>query len=164
MNRRLFIVALLATLSGCGFHLRGSVSLPMVMERTLVTGVASYGELAREIEAGLLQGEAQRVADGAQATARLSVVRDEFDRRVLSVDAGGKVSEYELNYQLTFSLHDAEGRLLLGEQTVSLSRDFAFDSASVLGKGEEETLLRSELRRAAVQQMFRRLHHVKLGG
>ncbi len=164
MTRRLLILSLLGLLTACGFHLRGSVTLPEVMARTHIAGVDRYGALAREVEASLTAGGAQRVETAAEATARLVISREGAERRVLSVDASGKVSEYELYYQLVFSLYSAEGKTLLVDESVSLSRDFAFDADNVLGKGEEEELLRGELMRGAVRQMFQRLRRVGQGG
>ncbi len=81
-------------------------------------------------------------------------------RRVLSVDSSGKVSEYELQYELLFSLHDGQGENLISNQRISQQRDYQFDEAAVLAKGEEERRLFDFMRRMSIQSLMRRLQAV----
>lgn len=153
----------LALLSACGFHLRGAVTLPLQMERTQLLGVDARSALAEEIAAALEDAGARVVA--SDATAQLIISGEREARRLLSVGSTGRASEYELSYQFSFELRapptDDAGKVshvvLLPQQTVSLNRDYAFDPANVLGKGEEEALLLREMRTFAVRQMLLRL-------
>ncbi len=146
----------LLLLSGCGFHLRGTYELPEVMEATLVSGIGPGHPLAVEIRQALDSADAAVVDDVAQATAQLQIQREGFSQRVLSVDTTGRVSEYELSYQVRYRLLDAQGNELVAMQAVEFTRDYDA-SGNVLGAGEEADRLREDMLRLAVRQMLRQL-------
>ncbi len=162
----LSLVTCYLSLVSCGFHLRGAVTLPPQMERTQLLGVEARGPLAAEITAALEDAGARVVA--GDATAQLVISGERQARRLLSVGSTGRASEYEITYRFSFELRaPAEAAeagakpavvVLVPQQTVSLNRDYAFDPNSVLGKGDEESLLVREMRTFAVRQMLVRLH------
>ena len=59
-------------------------------------------------------------------------------------------TEYEVFYTITYSL-DSGSNVLLPPQTLTLTRDYTYDSTLVLGKAREEELLRD----AIVQDLVR---------
>ena len=75
-------------------------------------------------------------------------------------DISGKVSDYLLNYSVTFSLTAADGKVLLPSQVIKLQREYTFDKLNVLAKEREDEFLRREMRRDAVQQILRLLARV----
>lgn len=151
-------LVVLATLSACGFQLRGAmdIELPPIMDRTLVRGTAPYSDLGNAVEIGLEQVGAGLAASPELATAFLDL-DERFQRRVASIGNDGRVNEYELHYRLRFVLRDADEDPVISEQDIDLYRSYAFDPDQVLAKSNEEALLRDEMMRAAVAQMLRRL-------
>lgn len=148
------IISLVTVLAACGFHLRGAVQIPPAMERTYLSGTPREGELAAEIE-GVLTGSGGDLVDRLEtASAELVIQNEDFDRRVLSVDSRGKVSEYELIYRLGFLLRGSDGEVLAPARDIKIFRSFAFDPENVLGAGDEEAALRKQMRSDAVRQMF----------
>lgn len=152
----LFPLTISLLLSGCGFHLRGAVELPAVMERTYVAGGAG-SDLYYELENALLAAGAEVVDSADSATGVLTLQRQRIDRRVLSVDTQGRAAEYELALQVAFSLRDSAGKLIADNERVSIVRDYSFDPDNVLSKSDEEEALRKEMYRLAVAQMMRRV-------
>lgn len=147
----------LLLLSGCGFHLRGSVELPAALESLYIAGTPSDGELAVAIEIALASNGGQRAADRETATAVLAIEDERFTRRVLSVDSSGKALEYELNYRLAYTLYSVEGKELVAYQRIEQQRDYLYDAGNVLGMSDEEQALRETMRRSGVNRMLQRL-------
>lgn len=110
-------------------------------------------ELTQTLEsAGVdLNGDAELV---------LLIHNEKQGRRVLSVGSSGKVNEYELQYELLFSVRDKQGEYLLDNERITQQRDYEFDEAAVLAKGEEEQRLFDFMRRMSIQSLMRRLHAV----
>jgi LPS-assembly lipoprotein len=157
MTRSAPVLLLSLLLAGCGFHLRGQLDLPRPLEAAYISGVPRSSPLAQEV-AFIVTGAGGRVVDDpAAASGRLAILGEDYDRRVLSVDSSGKVSEYELRYAIRYALHGPDGAVIVPEQSVSGTRSYRFDPVNVLGTGEEEAVLREELRRQTVTQMLRRL-------
>lgn len=151
------ILLLALTLSACGFHLRGQVNLPPEMARTHIQGLGQYSDLGRDLRR-LLEGSGTEVVESAeQATAILDVVDNQAFRRVLSVQGGGKVQEYELIQRLVFSVRTTDGRVLLEPQRLELAREYLYDRNDPLASGSQEAEIRTEMRRDIAQLVMLRL-------
>ena len=160
---RLILVSALLLLSGCGFHLRGNIDLPPGLQQMHVQGV-KHSPLGRELRRSLKGSGVAVVSDLKAAQVILKVSTPAFERRLLSVSgASGKVAEYELIYTLNISLHDRKGQTLLASQTVRQLRDYTFDRDSVLGKSNEESRLKADMRRDLVRQILTRLKAYRRG-
>lgn len=153
----------LAFSAGCGFRLRGEVTLPPEMSRTYVQGGPS-SELVRQLRARLTASGADVVGEIERAGAVLVIERERWGRRVLSVGRDAKVAEYELSYSVSFSVRQREAGLLVPSQQVVLVRDYRFDPNNVLGKSDEASLLRDEMRRDMVTTMLRRIEYARRTG
>ena len=155
MFLRIVALASMLAAAGCGYQLRGAVSLPSDLDAIHVDGPPGIG--AALVQA--LEGGGGRIASTRDSTSALLQLSDErFDRRVLSVDPNtGKEREFELAYRVTFRLTGGDGKELVSTQTVSLLRDYVFDPDTLLGAGREQDILRAEMRRDAAGQVVRRI-------
>ena len=141
---RLTIFAPLTLLAGCGFHLQGAFTTPPAMERTYIATSDHRSLFYRELHATLESAGVQLVDNPESATATLAISFDETDQRVLSVSARNVPTEYEVYYTIEYAL-DGGTESLLELQTLTLTRDYTYDSTLVLGKGREEDLLREAI-------------------
>lgn len=153
--RNIVLAAAIVTAGGCGYQLRGSVSLPPDLGPIHVAG-------PRDLSAAVIQlldgaGVQVESADGS-ADVLVRLGNEQFNRRVLSVNPQtGKESEFELAYRVTFEVTRAEGEVLVPRETVSLLRDYVFDIDEVLGKSREQSVLQDEMRRDAASRIVRRI-------
>lgn len=151
------LLLFLALLSACGFHLRGEAQLPPQMARTYVQGLGQYNDLGRDIRR-LLEGSGVEVVETPDtASAILKVIENRTARRVLSVRASGKVSEYELVHRFVFSLKATDGTTLIEPQELELNREYLYDRNDPLSSGGEETAIWEEMRRDIAQLVMLRL-------
>jgi LPS-assembly lipoprotein len=148
--RPVLLILVTASLAACGFHLQGAFTTPTGMERTYIAASDQYSLFLREFEAQLRSAGVEITDTAADATATFTISFDDTSQRVLSVSARNVPTEYEVYYTLTYSL-DAGATNLMPEQTLTLTRDYTYDSTLVLGKAREEELLRD----AIVQDLVR---------
>ncbi len=151
-------------LSGCGFHLRGSVTLPPVMAVTYIqdsrpaTRISSkLGYALRKHDITVTDQIDSPLPDSAAATAILVLSGERFNQRLLSSGSSTLVKEFQLNYSITFELKDPDGKSLLARQTVHTSREQTFNETQVLAKSSEQETLQQEMMADAVRQILRRL-------
>jgi len=144
-------------LAGCGFHLRGSADLPAAMSVTYIKGVRPFGTLADDFTTALrLRG--LKVTDREEfATAVLNITQNTSEKLVLSVDTDGNVLEYEIRQSIRFAVVTSNGRPVVADQAVSLSRDYIFSSMDVLGKQREEQVVRATLQENLVNLAMLRI-------
>jgi len=157
----LIIVTALAVVSGCGYRLAGKADLDPVFESTHVSYQGRGHAMAELIEKQLEVNQYQLVS-AEKATALLEVLYETTDREILSVDEDGKVREYELILSVGVDVKDSEGRKLMRNQEIRLTRDFLFDINDVLGKGSEEQAIYQEMRADAARLILYRLQAVSL--
>jgi len=141
---RLATIALLVVLTGCGFQLQGAFKAPAEMQRTYIATSDRLSLFYRDLHAALKSSGVTLVDSSATATATFEISFDETDQRVLSVSARNVPTEYEVYYTVEYGLIAGE-KNLLEYQTLTLTRDYTYDSTLVLGKGREEELLREAI-------------------
>ena len=142
------------TLAACGFHLRGTATLPF---ETIYVPGATAG-IALDLKRNIVAGTGTRVLDDAKgAEAQLQFSEESRRKEILSLTSGGRVSEYRLIYRVRFQVSDSKGVDFLAPSTVTLTRDMTYDDTQVLAKETEEQLLFRDMQADMVQQIMRRI-------
>lgn len=157
----LFFVSLM--LVSCGFHLRGSQDLSVVLPEVQLDGVNQHSDLGRDLIQALTSS---KVAVVDESSVILDITQNNITKRVLSVDSAGRANQYELNYQLGFTLQkkieteDNKQKFvdLMKAQIISEKREYLFDANLVLSKTGEEVTLNNDMRQSAILQLLRRLN------
>ena len=152
-----FIVLLVFAVTGCGFHFRGAYKLPSQMANTFVKSKDDNSELIRVLKRSLKASDVNIVDSAQQSGAMLSIVDEQQKKRVLSVDARGRAREYEISYQVSFSVKSNEDDFLIEQQKIKLQKNFLFDAQDVLGKDREEATLVKDMQQDMVRLIMLRL-------
>lgn len=156
----LALVLFLATLSGCGFHLRGDRALGARVG-TLYLETPGAAEVGQELRRQLAINSIRIVDERAAAKLAVTVAREQFATRVVSIDPeSGKAREYELGFRAELSVAHPDGRRVIADEPIDLLRDYTFDETAVLGKSSEETLVRRQLIEDAADTILRRVEAV----
>ncbi|HYG42409.1 MAG TPA: LPS assembly lipoprotein LptE, partial [Bordetella sp.] len=92
-----------------------------------------------------------------QAQAILQMVRNQRSLREVSLNAQGRVEEYELSIEFTFRLISNQGAAILPDTTLSVYREMPYDDQVVQAKqGQIESLYQS-MQQSLVSRLLRRL-------
>jgi LPS-assembly lipoprotein len=154
---RLAMLVIAATLvSGCGFQLRGTATLPFD-----TISVPSETPLAIDLQRNIASGTNAKVVpqtDNPQAI--LALLSEARDRLILSLNANGQVTEYELRYLVGFRVYSPKGTDFIPSSQIVLRRPITFND-QVLAKEQEAELIYREMQQDMVQLIMRRLAAVK---
>jgi LPS-assembly lipoprotein len=145
-----------ALLAGCGFQLRGASHLPEVMSRTYIDSQDRYSEFDRALRERLKANGATVTESRRDATAVVRIRKDATGQRVLSVSAQNKPQEYEVFYDVQYSV-ETPAKELISTQTLELTQDYSYQESAVLAKQREEQTLREALARDLANLVLRRL-------
>lgn len=168
----LFLISFLTV--SCGFHLRGSQDLSVVLPEIKIQGVNKHSELGRDLYRALTTANVN-ILD--ESNTILNITQNNISKRVLSLDSAGRANQYELSYRLSFSLTEkVQNESLMSErvksdikqqaskyidliatQNIHEKREYLFDANLVLAKVDEETRLNNDMRQSAILQLIRRL-------
>lgn len=153
------IVVCLMLLSACGFQLRGVTELPKIYDRVYLVD-KGYSDIAIPLAQALKSSGSQIVAQTASSTAVVSLLSRGIQRRALNV-GGKEIREYELQLNVTFAVQNHKGKQLADPQTITVLRTYRNDPNDVLGKENEEQIIRDEMNRMAVDRILRRLKKIQ---
>jgi len=147
-------------LAACGFQLRGSATLPF---STLYVQAPPTSQFATDLRRAVRSGSGTRIAERPeQAEVVLHILSELQEKQILSLTGGGRVSEYQLRYRVSFRLTDSKNREHIPASEIVLRRDYSYNDSQALGAESEEALLYRDMRSDAVSQMVRRLQAAKL--
>ena len=146
-----------ATLTGCGFKLRG----PQVyrFNSIFINAPASalVAELSRAIQSNGDVRVLTDVKERANAQVVMDVQNDQREKTVVGVTSSGQVREFQLRIRFKFILRGQSGKDLLPETEILQQRDISFNETAVLSKEVEEAVLYRNMQSDIVQQITRRL-------
>jgi LPS-assembly lipoprotein len=157
--RHLLLILTLTMIASCGWHLRGVTPLP---EGYRIVHLSGYENTdLHQTLAGQLRFNGAVVTSSA-GDAPVLIVLSEYDveKRTLSVNSLGQVSEYELNGYLTADIE----RQLDGQKhqiTVHARRTLQNDVNNVVATQQEEQTLRADLDSDLRTRLLRRLQKLE---
>lgn len=148
----LTLLLLTAALSACGWQLRGA---PV----SLALGSVSLSGGSFDIKDILTEAlESSDITVNQQASYRLKLEGERFDRRTVAVDAQGRTAEIELNYYINWRLHDQQGEALTEKGRVNLIRHVHYDPDNTTASSDEERATKEAMYEDAAWQILRQLN------
>jgi LPS-assembly lipoprotein len=162
MVRTVAALLVAASLTACGFQLRGSNGNYNIPFHSLYLSFSDNSALGTELKRNLRANDHVKIVDKAdEAEAQFLVLSETRNKSILSLNSLGRVREYLLSYSLSFTVRDAKGNVLLAPTEITLHRNMSFDETQVLAKEAEEALLYRDMQGDLVQQIMRRLAAIK---
>ena len=147
-------------LAACGFQLRGTATLPF---DSIYVQAAPASQLATQLRQAVLAGSSTRIAERPEeAVVILQILSELQEKQILSLTGGGRVSEFQLRYRVSFRLTDSKNREHIPASEITMRRDFTYNDSQALAAESEEALLYRDMRSDAVSQLLRRLQAAKL--
>lgn len=143
-------------LTACGFHLKGVSPLPF---DTLYTNIADNSAFGAAVRRAVIASSPNTrfVTERKQAQAQLIQLLNRRNLRELSIDAKGRVEEYELTLEFSFQLLDAKGRIILPPTTLHALREIPYDDTVVQAKQGEIENVFDEMQQSLVSRIVRHL-------
>lgn len=154
--RMLACIALCVLLAACGFRLKGVSPLPF---NTIYTNIGENSAFGANIRRAIVASSPHTrfVSEPKQAQARLMQLSNNQSLRELSIDAQGRVEEYELNLVFVFQLTDAQGHIILPPTTLQSVREIPYDDSQVQAKQGEIDTIFQDMQQSLIQRVVRHL-------
>lgn len=158
-----FVFAVMAlvimTSAGCGFKLQGSYSIPSQLSHLSLDSQDQYSELTRLVSERLRLNSVTVEHNNSKLPV-LNLLNDSLQRATLSLYPTGNVAEYELIYQVKFTvtLPKQEAQPF----SVEIRRDYLDDPRTALAKSREMELLLHEMRIQAADAIVQKLASIEI--
>jgi LPS-assembly lipoprotein len=152
-----FAAALIGiALTACGFHPRAKLDLPDTLGPVRVQTANPYSEIGLELATALTRAGAVAATDD-QPSAVLKITQEQITNAPVAVDQFARVREYITRYRVDFVLLGVDGTPVIEPQSITLSREYDFDSSASAGSPAEQELIAHELRRDMEAAILRRI-------
>lgn len=156
---RLVVFALIsASLTACGFHLRGNIPLSASVKNMYLN--APDGTFKDQLEERLTQAGVVLSDTKVDADVVLLVTKALSDRSVGTLDDRGKVDSYNLRLNVIYRLDNAAGDVLRASTNLSETRQYNFNPEQVVQSESEEADLLVGMEEAIALRILRQLSSI----
>jgi len=140
----------IASVSGCGFHLLEPHPLGPDLHVSVLNQSAPLVSRSLTQELQLRQ----ITTEGAEPDVEIMLRAERVDNRLLAIDTDLSAAEFQLEHSLEVSA------VTNGERSewhnFTATRDYTYDESNVLGKSQEQLLIRQTLREELAQRIVER--------
>ena len=145
--KELLILGLILMISACGFQLRGDIRANFD-SISISGGTSSFNKtLQRKFrQAGI------SIESKAEAEKIVEIIENKFTKKILTLTGTGAVSEYQLDYVVTYRFKSKDGPWN-SPVTIEASRNYTYDDSDILAKDEEEKRLISGMEDQLIKTM-----------
>ncbi len=147
--RATILVALVLLLGACGFHLRGSGSIPEIYHHLQVKAPKD-SLLTKWLRAELI-GLQVKLDEPNTPILHILAIRPTRQELV------GSLTEITIGIEVDFRMEDAQGDPLTATRTIISHRSFQYNQNTVGIPSQQEDLLQTDLYQGAAQQIVRQL-------
>ena len=145
--KELSILGLILIISACGFQLRGDIQANFD-SISISGGTSSFNKtLQRKFrQVGIT------ITNASEAEKIVEIIENKFTKTILTLTGTGAVSEYQLDYNVTYRFKSNDGPWNL-PVTIEASRTYTYDDSDILAKDEEEKRLVSGMEDQLIKTM-----------
>lgn len=155
----LLILLCCFVLTSCGFHLRGTFSIPPLLKIIRICPEEPFDPFQRVLRQTLKTNEITIMP--AQCTdtkaAVLTLSQQAFTERVVGYGSDIQADRAVLQFSVTYQVQHPDGKTLLAEGVVRVERDLPLNPNVVLGTDNERNRVKNELLNDAALTLIRQL-------
>ena len=134
----------LLILSGCGFELQNTGNLNEKIDSVYIQTLDPYSSFFRSIK-DALRNNGVMISDKRDEASYVLVIKEDISSdRILSISAKNTPMEYELAYQVVWSLFKGNQEIISDIKHIE-TQDYSFDQNQLLGKRKEAEYLNDSL-------------------
>lgn len=158
MFKRGLLLSLICLITACGFKLRGTADLPSWLNQVAVVIQNAHRDLGPMLKDQLQAYKIALASSPGDASYLLIIEEDRSQQQITSVSASTTPRQYQMFYSVKFKLIARNGKVMVPDSLVTVTRQLTVNNDRILGSDAEETTIYKEMRRDAVMQIISRLN------
>ena len=146
-------------LLGCGFELQNTTNFTGKLETLYIQTADPYTVFYRTLRREMANHGVEIVTESTSSNFALIIYQDESNQRILSVSARNTPREYEVYYQVEWSLVKGN-QVIIQPMTSNKYQDYTFDQRQLLGKSNESRIIQEVLAEDIAQMILVKLNQI----
>lgn len=160
-NKKIFLAfcLLYASLSGCGFHLRGKVLVPPELQVLHILPQAPFNPFQQCLRA-IFATNGIQIVDALPCNtpfAILNILSEQIVDRTIAFGIDGQNNRIMIQFTLTYQITTSADQELICPTTIQVERELNINPNAVLGTDQERAKVVNDLYIDATQQIMRHL-------
>lgn len=152
-------IALLTIIIGCGFKLRGNITIPQEIKTVAIVPNNPNEELQRNLRRTLKNKKVVIVAPETKNTTQIHISEPTFSEQVLAVSNTNNLPErLKLQISFSYSILDKNKKLIKANTNIVSSKNFSIDPNNLLSADSEREVIKKELYKEAIAKLMRQIN------
>lgn len=157
MLKKLSLLILSITLMGCGFHLRGSLTIPAYLRTVYIAPYEPYEPLQSMLRMRLKNNNVKILTSPNAKVTMLEISKPSTSQQVLAYGSSGEVQRYKLSVTVSYTLNIRGDKSQQIHRTIVRSRELNRSNNMLLSNEGEEQLVKKELLGEVVSEILRQI-------
>lgn len=150
-----FLMLMVLLLTACGYHLRGELDLPDDMKTVYMEGASPA--LVNQFRQALMNSSVRMVDTRAEAGTVIMVSDEDTLKKASSLSSSGYANQFGLEYRFNYEVLDNNGKEVIASRPIEIRREYFNNQQLILGKDNEEVVVRNEMYQQAVRTMLNQI-------
>ena len=160
----LFLILMLSCLPACGFKIYNKSSFPLQLQTIYLQSSNPYDSFNVKLKQALKFAGIKLVPNVAKAPVTLNIVGITISHDDPNITSSSQATIYNFIYTVMFELKNKNGKSLLDLQTITVTRALTLNPNDVLEISSEVQIMKGEMERELIMQLFNRLDSNNIKG
>lgn len=144
-------------LTSCGFHPRGAHTGKLPFKKIYIKTDNPFGHFTQHLEEALTASDVTLVTRASQAPITLEVLSADYTQHEETAGANAQIRVLRLYLTVRYELTDAQGQVLVPEQSVVASNSVVIEADQMLGSGDVKMERKKTMSKQAAFDVLTRL-------
>lgn len=156
----MILMSLLFLVASCGFHLRGSFSIPTALQILRLAPNQPLDPFQRPLRQALKSNSVQIVDDSDPNVCNVTsliILSQSFFEKTVGYGSDGQVNRVIIQFTVHYQITDPQGKVIIPSTAVQVERSLTVIPNAVLGTDYERAYVTKELYSDAASQLLRQL-------
>jgi len=141
-------------LSGCGFTLRNAQSLPPQLQTMYCQTDNPYGDFEVLLKRSLTSSKITLLPNPNKLAPIMHVSAEDVPPSTTSSVSSASARVYTLTYRSVISINDAQGKIVVPPQTISVSHDVSLQPGEMIENAPQVGIVKKEMMQELIVNIF----------
>lgn len=151
------LVALIPTLSACGFQWQQKNAIPSQLQHIYLQSATNYDQFTASLKHSLTTDGVDVFNNPKKGNSILEIISTDFSHSGINAYSSAQASVYTFTFTAILSLHTPDGKAIFDRENFSVSRNITLNPNELLVASNQVTTAEAEMQQEVVRKVLNRL-------